>query len=194
MSAAISLRTSPSTSLAVVTSSPRRVSYTISFGAHPWFVLDTNTWRRKKPNPSASESNASTKAPPSTDKSLVPSNGNNTIDDHDEDLEVEDLADGNFEVDLHDLGISAEDIQVMKRIDTRLSECIRQSQQAQAGPSIAPAATRAKGKGHELTAEELEEQLNKLKEQELRYKAMRQSLRDRLIMMKPLRQDPRPVQ
>ena len=89
-----------------------------------------------------------------------------------EDFEVEDLADGDFQVDLHDLGISAEDIQVMKRIDTRLFECIRQSQQEQAGPSTVPAATRAKGKGHELTAEELEEQLNKLKEQELHYKAM----------------------
>ena len=76
---------------------------------------------KKKPNPSASEANASTEAPPSTDNTLVPSNGNTTIDDHDEDLEVEDLADGNFEVDLHDLGISAEDIQVMKRIDTCLS-------------------------------------------------------------------------
>ena len=106
------------------------------------------------------------------DNALVPSNGNNTTEDHGEDLEVEDLANGDFEVDLHDLGISAEDIQVMKRIDTHLSECLRQTQQAQAGPSTAPAATRAKGKGHELTAEELEEQLNKLKEQELHYKAM----------------------
>ena len=134
---------------------------------------------KKKPNPSASEANASTEAPPSTDNTLVPSNGNTTIDDHDEDLEDEYLADGNFEVDLHDLCISVEDIQVMKRIDTRLSECLRQTQQAQAGPSTAPAATIAKGKGHELTAEELEEQLNMLKEQELHYKAMRQSLRDR---------------
>jgi hypothetical protein len=60
----------------------------------------------------------------------------------------------------------------MKKIDTRLSECLRQTQQAQAGPSTAPAATRAKGKGHKLTTEELEKQLNKLKEQELGYKAM----------------------
>ena len=125
---------------------------------------------KKKPNPSASEANASTEAQPSNNI-IVPINADNNHG-HGEDLEVEDLADGNFEVDLHDLGISAEDIQVMKRIDTRLFECIRQSQQAQAGPSIAPAATRAKGKGHELTAEELEEQLNKLKEQELHYKTM----------------------
>ena len=117
---------------------------------------------------------------------LSPSNGNSTIDDHDEDLEVKDLADGNFEVDLHDLGISAEDIQVMKRIDTRLSECLRQTQQAQAGPSTAPAATRAKGKGHELTAEELEEQLNKLKEQELCYKAMRQAPHPQRLRQQPV--------
>ena len=128
---------------------------------------------KKKPNPSASEPNASTEAPPSTDNALVLSNSNNTTEDHGEDLEVKELADGDFEVDLHDLGISAEDIQVMKRIDTRLSECLRRTQQAQAGTSTAPAATRAKGKGQELTAEELEEQLNKLKEQKLRCKAMR---------------------
>ena len=139
---------------------------------------------KKKPNPDASEANASTEAPPSTDNALAPTNGNNNTEDHGED----------FEVDLHDLGITAEDIQVMKRIESRLSERLRQTQQAQAGTSTAPAATRAKGKGQELTAEELDEQLNKLKEQELRYKAMRQALCDRLIMMKPLRQEPRPVQ
>ena len=84
----------------------------------------------------------------------------------------------------------------MRRIDAHLSERLRQTQQAQqtqANTSNA-VATRAKGKGQELTAEELEEQLNKLKEEELRCKAMRQSLRDRLIMMKPLRQDPKPMQ
>ena len=84
----------------------------------------------------------------------------------------------------------------MRRIDTRLSERLRQVQQAQqtqANTSNA-VAIRVKGKGQELTAEELEVQLNKLKEEELRCKAMRQSLRDRLIMMMPLRQDPKPVQ
>jgi hypothetical protein len=53
---------------------------------------------------------------------------------------------------------------------------------------------RSKGKGRLLTAKELEEQINKLKEEEFRCKAMRQAIRDRLVMMKPLRQDPRPVQ
>ena len=54
--------------------------------------------------------------------------------------------------------------------------------------------TRSKGKCRQLTAEELEEQLNKLKEEELCWKAMRQAIRDRLVMMKPLRQAPRPMQ
>ena len=62
------------------------------------------------------------------------------------------------------------------------------------GTSNAPVATRSKGKGCELTAQELEEQLNKLREEELRCKAMRQSIRDRLVMMKPPRQALKPVQ
>ena len=148
---------------------------------------------KKKPNIGTSEeANASTGAPPSTNDALVTTNNNN--EDQGEEFEVEDIADGDFEVDLHDLGISAEDIQVMKRIDARLSERLHHAQQAQAGTSNAPVATRAKGKGHELTAQELEEQLNKLREEELRCKAMRKSIRDHLTMLKPPRQAPRPVQ
>ena len=64
---------------------------------------------KKKPNPGASEANASTEAPTSTDNTLVTMNGANS-EDHGKDFEVEDLTDGDFEVDLHDLGISAEDI------------------------------------------------------------------------------------
>ena len=146
---------------------------------------------KKKPNPCASEANASTEAQPSNNI-IVTTNGDNN-EEHNKDLEVEDLADGGLEVDLHDLGIFVEDIQVMKRINARLAERQLQAQQAQAGTSNAAAAT-AKGKGHQLSAEELEEQLNKLKEQELRCKAMRQTIRDRLVMMKPPRQDPRLVQ
>jgi len=147
---------------------------------------------KKKPNTGASEGNASTEAPPSTNDALVTTNNNNK--DQGEEFEVEDLADGDFEVDLHDLGISAEDIQVMKRIDTCLSERLRHAQQAQAGTSNVPVATRAKDKGQELTAQELEDQLNKLREEELHCKAMRQSIHDRLTMLKPPHQTPRPVQ
>ena len=146
---------------------------------------------KRKPNPGASKANTLAEVPPSTDNALVPTNNN---EDQAEDHEVEDLADGEFVVDLHDLGIPVEDILAMKRIDARLTERLRHAQQAQAGTSNAPMATRSKGKGHELTAEELEEQLNKLKEEELRCKAMRQSIRDRLIMMKPPRQALKTVQ
>ena len=56
--------------------------------------------------------------------------------------------------------------------------------------------TRSKGKERELTVQELEEQLNKLREEELRCKAMRQTIRDRLAIMQqnqPPRQAPKPV-
>ena len=99
---------------------------------------------KKKPNPGASEANTSAEAPPSTNNALVPTN-DNTSGDQGEDFEVEDVADGDFEVELHDLGISAEDIQVMERIDARLSKRLRHTQQAQAGTSNASVATRAKG-------------------------------------------------
>ena len=67
----------------------------------------------RKPNLGASKANASAEVPPSTDNALVPTNNDNN-EDQGEDLEVEDLADGEFEVDLHDLGISAKDILAMK--------------------------------------------------------------------------------
>ena len=149
---------------------------------------------KKKPNTSASEeANASTEAQPPTNNALVTTNNDNNKDQG-EDLEVEDLAKGDFEVELHDLGISAEDIQVMKRIDARLTERLRHTQQAQAGTSNAPVATRSKGKGRELIAKELEEKLNKLREEELRCKAMWQAIYDCLTRMKPPRQAPKPVQ
>jgi len=94
---------------------------------------------KKKPNPSASEANTSIEAQPSNNI-IVPTHADNN-DDHGEDLEVKDLADRGLEVDLHDLGISVEDIQAMKRIDARLAERQLQAQQAQAGTSNAAAAT-----------------------------------------------------
>ena len=103
---------------------------------------------KKKPNPGASEANSSAEAPPSTNNTLVTTNNDNNNEEQGEDFEVEDLANGDFEVDLHDLGISTENIQVMKRIDVHLSEHLRHAQQAQAGMSNAPVPTRAKGKGH----------------------------------------------
>ena len=102
---------------------------------------------KKKPNPGTSEANASTDAIPTNDNTLDTTNGDNT-EDNGEDLGVEDLADGDFEVGLHDLGISTEDIQTIRRIDTRLSGRLRkvQAQQTQANTSLcrirrAPVAT-----------------------------------------------------
>ena len=77
---------------------------------------------KRKPNLGASKANASAEVPPSTDNTLVPTNNN---EDQGEDHEIEDLTDGEFEVDLHNLGISAEDILAMKRIDARLTERLR---------------------------------------------------------------------
>jgi len=96
------------------------------------------------------------------------------------------------------LGITTEDIQAMRRIDARLTERLRHAKQAttQAGTSNATITTRSKGKGRELTAQELEEQLNKLKEEELRCKAMRQAIRDHLAVLQQNqapRQDPKPA-
>ena len=54
----------------------------------------------------------------------------------------------------------------------------------------------SKGKERELTTQVLEEQLNKLREEELHCKAMRQTIRDHLAMMQqnqPPRQAPKPV-
>ena len=70
---------------------------------------------KKKPNPSASEANASTEAQPSNNI-IVPINADNNRD-HSEDLEVEVLADGGLEVDLHDPG--------MKRIRRELTAAFR---------------------------------------------------------------------
>jgi hypothetical protein len=101
---------------------------------------------KKKTNTGASEANTSTKAPPLTNDALVTTNNDNKNEDQGEDFEVENLTDGDFEVNLHDLGVSAKDIQDKKRIDARLSERLRHAQQAQDGTSNALVATRAKGR------------------------------------------------
>ena len=96
---------------------------------------------KKKSNASAStEPPTSAETPAPVNNATIPTNTDNN-DGHGEDLKVEDLADGGLEVDLHDLGISVEDIQAMKRIDARLTERQLQAQQAQAGTSNAAAAT-----------------------------------------------------
>ena len=109
-----------------------------------------------------------TEARPSANHTLVTttnSHDTNNREDNSGDTSVDDLADGEFEVELLDMGVAREDIQAMRRIDARLVERLRHARQVttQAGPSAAAVTTRSKGKERELTAQEVEEQLNRLK-------------------------------
>ena len=62
-------------------------------------------------------------------------------------VSVDALANGQLEVNLLDLGVSAEDIAAMRRIDARIEEARRAQQQAlEAEPSVPQMTTRAKGK------------------------------------------------
>ena len=132
---------------------------------------------KKKSNASAStEPPTSAETPALVNNAIIPTNtGNNNHEDNREDTLVDDLADGEFEVKLLDMVIATEDIQSMRRIDACLTQRSRHARQeaTQADPSTAAMTTRAKRKQKALTTEELEEQLNKLREEELRCNAMR---------------------
>ena len=92
---------------------------------------------------------------------------------------IDTITDGQHEVDLLDLGISAEDIAAMRRIDALLEELQRAQQQAlRAGPSELQMVTRAKGKETMLSEAERLEQYNKLREKEFRCKAMQKKLQE----------------
>ena len=95
------------------TPSPRRVSTTNSFGAHPQFIPRHHTAAKKKTNDSTS-----LEPPTSTENAIVPSAnvGNN------EDASVDHVAEGEFKVELHDLGISPKDIKAVRRIEAHLAE------------------------------------------------------------------------
>ena len=49
----------------------------------------------------------------------------NNREDNSEDTSVDDLTDGEFEVELLDMSVTSEDIQAMRRIDARLAERLR---------------------------------------------------------------------
>ena len=144
------------------------------------------------------EANALTEARPSTDNTIITTTNDHNTSNHEdngEDASIDDLTEGEFKVDLLDMGIASEDIKAMRRTDAHLAERLHHAKQVttQDDTSYAVVTTRSKGKEHELTAQELEEQLNKLREEELHCKAMRQTIHDRLTMLKPPRQAPRPV-
>ena len=121
------------------TPSLQRVSSTNSFGVHPRFVLTHHMAAKKKGN-----DNTSTEPPTSLENAIVPSA--NAVNR--EDASVDYVAEGEFEVELHDLGIPPEDIKAVRRIEVRLAERSRNARQAvaQACPSAAQVTTRAKGK------------------------------------------------
>ena len=150
---------------------------------------------KKKTNTGTStEAKASTEARPSANDTLVTTNNR---ENNSEDTSVDDLADEEFEVKLLDMGIATEDIQAMRRIDVCLKERSRHSRQAatQAGLSTTAIPTREKEKQRALTTEELEEQINKLKEEELHCNAMRQQIREHTATLQGQapRREPVPV-
>ena len=64
-----------------------------------------------------------------------------------EDITVEDIVEGQHEVDLLDLGISAEDITAMRSVDARLEEARRAKRQVLQEETTEPQIiTRAKGR------------------------------------------------
>ena len=115
-------------------------------------------------------------------------NGNNT-----DGVSVDTIADGQLEVNLLDLGVSAEDIAAMRRIDARIEEArMAQQQASEAEPSERQMITRAKGKETILTEAEHQEQYNKLREEELRCKVMQEKLRAQRLQLEKLQPPPPP--
>ena len=108
-------------------------------------------------------------------------------------VSIDALADGQLEVNLLDIGVSAEDIAAMRRIDARIEEARRAQQQAlEAEPSERQMITRAKGKETMLTEAERQEQYNKLREEELRCKALQEKLRAQRLQLEKMQAPPPP--
>jgi len=110
-----------------------------------------------------------------------------------DDVSVDTIADGQLEVNLLDIGVSAEDIAAMRRIDARIEEARRSQQQAlEAEPSEPQMITRAKGKDTMLNEVERQEQYNKLREEELHCKALQEKLRAQRLQLEKLQPPPPP--
>ena len=104
-----------------------------------------------------------------------------------EDTSVETIAEGQHEVDLLDLSISAEDITAMRRVDARLEEARRAKRQSLQEETTEPQiVTRAKGKEIMLTEAERQEQYNKLQEEELRCKALQEKIRAQRLLLEKM--------
>jgi len=160
------------------------------FGAHPSVRHTTphHMAAKKKGDATTTSTDTTTTTTPQDEATpgQEPATGN-------EDITVEDIAEGQHEVDLLDLGISAEDIAAMRRVDALLEEARRAKIQALQEESAEPQIiTRAKGKEIMLTEVERQEQYNKLQE-ELRCKALQEKIRAQRLMLEKM-QAPQPPQ
>ena len=107
----------------------------------------------KKGDATTASADMATATPPQDESAAIqdPTTGN-------EDISVEDIAEGQQEVDLLDLGISTEDIAAMRRVDARLEEARRAKRRAlQEETTETQIITRAKGKEIMLTEAERQE-------------------------------------
>ena len=160
------------------------------FGAHPSVRLTTpqHMAAKKKGDATTTSADTMTTTTPPQDEGAAgqdPPTGN-------EDISIEDIAEGQQEVDLLDLGISAEDIAAMRRVDARLEEARRAKRQALQEETTEPQIImRAKGKEIMLTEAERQEQYNKLQEEELRCKALQGKIRAQRLLLEKM-QAPQP--
>ena len=125
--------------------------------------------KKKGTTGATSEDTTTTTTPSQNEAAATQANGASS-----DGVSVDALADGQLEVNLLDLGVSAEDIAAMRRIEEARRA---QQQDLEAEPSVPQMMTRAKGKQTMLTEAERQEQYNKLREEELRCKAMQKKLR-----------------
>jgi len=145
---------------------------------------------KKRGTTGATSEETTTTTPSQGEAAATQANGTSS-----DSVSVDALADGQLEVNLLDLGVSAEDIAAMRRIDARIEEARRVQQQAlESGPSEPQVMTRAKGKQTMLTEAERQEQHNKLREEELRCKAMQEKLRAQRLQLEQLQAPPKPPQ
>jgi len=101
----------------------------------------------------------------SPEEAVVTQTNSNSNSDN---ISVENVAEEDYEVHLHDLAISAEDIKAMRRIEARIAKAQKTNQAAPAtGPSD-QVITRVKGKDLALSKAEKKEQYKRLREEELR--------------------------
>ena len=106
---------------------------TVLAPTHGSFRHDPVAAKKKTTTSASTEANASAEARASADHALVTTTndpGTNNREDNSEDPSIDDLTDGEFEVELLDMGVASEDIQAMGRIDARLAERLHHAQQA----------------------------------------------------------------